>query len=92
MIDVDVGTTINWDAKEDKEFNIRIAQAKATFQQMQSVLCNKNISFSTRYRVLKCYIYPVFEYNSEPWTIHKRIAERINAFEMWALHRMQRIA
>lgn len=58
---------------------------------MKSVLCNKNISFSTRYRVLKCYIYPVFEYNSESWTIHKRIAERINAFEMWALCRMQRI-
>jgi hypothetical protein len=58
---------------------------------MKSVLCNKNISFSTRYRVLKCYIYPVFEYNSESWTIHKRIAERINAFEMWALRRMQRI-
>lgn len=55
-----LGTTINCDAKDDKEFNIRIAQAKATFQQMKSVLCNKNIPFSTRYRVLKCYIYSVF--------------------------------
>ena len=87
-----LGTTINWDAKDDKEFTIRIAQAKASFQQMKSVLCNKNISFPTRYKVLKCYIYPIFEYNSESWTIHKRMTERINAFEMWAFRRMQRIA
>ncbi|KAG1651557.1 Nuclear export mediator factor NEMF [Nymphon striatum] len=85
-----LGTTINWDAKDEKELNIRIAQAKAAFQQMKTILCNKNISFKTRYRVLNCYIYPIFQYNSETWNISKPMADKINAFEMWGFHRMQR--
>ena len=51
-----LGTMINWDARDEIDLNTRTAQAKASFQQIKTVLCNKNISFKTRYRVLKCYI------------------------------------
>ncbi|KAG1655749.1 Down syndrome cell adhesion molecule [Nymphon striatum] len=87
-----LGTTINWDAKDEKELNIRIAQAKAAFQQMKAILCYKNISLKTRYRVLNCYIYPIFQYNSETWNISKPMADKINAFEMWGFRRIQRIS
>ena len=59
------GTMISWDARDKTDLNIRTTQAKASFQQMKTVLCNKNISFKTRYRVLKCYIYQIFHYNCE---------------------------
>jgi len=85
-----LGTTITWNAKDDKELNIRVAQAKSAFNQMRPILCNKNLSFKTRYRVLKCYVNPIFVYNSETWTIDSRAEDRINAFEMWTFRRMTR--
>jgi len=87
-----LGTTISWNSKEETELNIRIAQAKSAFQQMKNILCNKNILFKARYRVLNCYVYPIFTYNSETWTLNKRTTERIQAFEMWAFRRMMRIS
>ena len=60
---------------------------------MKTVLCNKNISFKTRYRALKCYIlvYPIFHYNCESWNISNGMASIINRFEMWCFRRTQRI-
>ena len=83
---------INWDARDEIDLNTRTAQAKPSFQQMKTVLCNKNISFKTRYRVLKCYIYPIFHYNCESWNISNRMTSKINSFEMWCFRRMQRIS
>lgn len=87
-----LGTRISWNAKDDDEIKTRTAQAKATFQKLKNVLANKNISFETRFRVLKCYVFPVFNYNCEAWTINATMAKRINAFEMWAFRKMQRIS
>lgn len=87
-----LGTRISWNAKDDQEIKIRTAQAKATFEKMKNVLSNKNISFETRFRVLKCYVYPVFTYNCEAWTISTTMEKKINAFEMWAFRKMQRIS
>ena len=87
-----LGTALNWDTKDDKDLNSRIALEKATFNQMKSVLCNKNLSFNTRYRVVQCYVYPIFLYNSETWTINKQMMDKINAFEMWCIRKMKRIS
>ena len=87
-----LGTTISWNLKEETELNIRIAQAKSAFQQIKNILCNKNILFKTRYRVLNCYVFPIFTYSSETWTLNKRTTERIQAFEMWAFRKMMRIS
>lgn len=75
-----LGTTITW--KDDKELSIRTAQAKAAFNDMRSILCNNNITIKTRLRVLNNYIFPIFTYNSETWTLNKKEIEKINAFEM----------
>jgi len=87
-----LGTTITWNLKDDKELSIRTAQAKAAFNDMRSILCNNNITMKTRLRVLNNYIFPIFTYNSETWTLNKREIEKINAFEMWTLRRMLRIS
>ena len=48
--------------------------------------------FQCRYRALKCYVHPIYTYCSETWTISKVIQDKICAFEMWCLRRMQRIS
>ena len=57
---------------------------------MKSIICNKHLSFKSRFRVLNCYIYPISTYCSETWNISKAMESRIQAFEMWRFRRMQR--
>ena len=44
------------------EIKRRMAQAKASFQNMKSILANKRISLGVRKRVLQCYIEPILLY------------------------------
>ena len=86
-----LGTTLHWDGRDEVEVNIRVAIAKKAFNQMKTILTNKNISIATRRKILTCYIMPIVSYNSETWTITKKIALKLQAFEMWCLRKMQRI-
>ena len=87
-----LGCSLSWNCREDKEMNIRLGQAKSAFRKMKSIICSKNLSFKSRFRVLNCYIYPIFTYCSETWSISKAMESRIQAFEMWCFRRMQRIS
>ena len=49
-----LGCTLSWNCREDKEISIRLGQAKSAFKKMKSILCNKNLSFKSRFRVLNC--------------------------------------
>ncbi|XP_075253241.1 uncharacterized protein LOC142345043 [Convolutriloba macropyga] len=84
--------TISGTCKDEYEIKIKSAQAKAAYNQLRSVLCNKKLSFQCRYRVLKCYVHPIYTYCSETWTISNVIQDKICAFEMWCLRRMQWIS
>ena len=72
--------------------NIRLGQAKSAFKKMKSILCNKSLTFKSRFRVCNCYIYPIFTYCSETWNKSKAMESRIQAFEMCCFRRMQRIS
>ena len=68
------------------------AQAKSAFNELGNVLRNKNMSMNIRLRVLKCYVWSVFLYGCESWTMTKTLREKVEAFEMWCLRKMQRIS
>ena len=87
-----LGTTITWNLNDETELKCRIAQTKSAFNKMRNILCNKNILFETRYRVLNAYIYPIFTYNAETWTLNKTTTTKIDALEMWTFRRMLRVS
>ena len=70
----------------------RIAIAKASFQKMSTILKNRNISFSTKLRVLKTYVWSILLYGCETWTITAEIKKNLEAAEMWFYRRMLRIS
>ena len=53
------GCTLSWNCREEKEMNVRLGQAKSAFKKI-SIPCNKRLTFKSRFRVLNCYIYPIF--------------------------------
>ena len=53
-----LGSLITSDGRCINEIKRRMAQAKASFQNMKSILTNKHLSLGVRKSVLQCYIEP----------------------------------
>ena len=57
-----LGSLITFDGRCINEIKRSMAQAKASFQNMKSILTNKRLSLGVRKRVLQCYIEPILLY------------------------------
>ena len=49
---------------------------------LDSILKNRDISLSTKVRLLKAMVFPVVMYGCESWTVKKAEHQRIYAFEL----------
>ena len=87
-----LGYTLTSDGKCRTEIKKRIAVAKDSFQKMSPILKNRNMSFSTKLRVLKTYVWSILLYGCESWTITTETRKRLEAAEMWFFRRMLRIS
>ena len=82
-----LGTQVTDDAKTEKELNCRIGAAKNKFSLLTSIFTSKQLSIPLKLRVLSCYVFSVFGYGSEAWTLTTVMENKIEAFEMWCLER-----
>ena len=87
-----LGYMITSDGKCITEIKKRIATAKDAFQKLSLTLKNRNISMTTKFRVLKTYVWSTLTYGCECWTITSDIEKKIEAAEMWFIRRMLRIS
>ena len=83
-----LGTQVSDDARSETELNCRIATAKTKFSMLSTILTSKQLSIPLKIRVLTCYVFSVFGYGAEAWTLTKAMEEKIDAFEMWCLRKM----
>jgi hypothetical protein len=86
-----LGTWITSDGRCTQEIKCRIAQAKAAFMKMKSIITNRELELDVRKRIIQCYIEPILMYGCETWTISKKVKQLIEAAEMWFMRRMLRI-
>ena len=87
-----LGTQISDDARSEKELSCRIATAKNKFSMLSTILSSKQLSTPLKIRVLTCYVFSVFGYGAEAWTLTKNMEDKIEALEMWCLRRMSGIS
>ncbi|GFR75281.1 endonuclease-reverse transcriptase [Elysia marginata] len=59
---------------------------------MSKLLTNRIISFATISRLTKCYVWSVFLYACETWTLNASLERNIEALEMWLYRRMAKIS
>ena len=83
-----LGTEINQDAKSDKEIIRRSSIAKEKFSKIAHLLTSKKLKLSTKIRIVMCYVYSIFTYGCEAWTLSKALEDKIEATEMWCLRRI----
>ena len=55
------------------------------------MLKSRDITFSTKARVVKAVVFPVVMYGCESWTVKKLERQRIDAFELWCWRRLLRV-
>lgn len=78
-----------WDP--ETEIRSRVEQARNAFSKLRKFLTDRRLDFGLRYKMLKCYVWPVLLYGMEAWTLKVTSINKLEAFEMWTLRRMLRI-
>ena len=58
---------------------------------LDSILESRDITLSTKVRLVKAMVFPVVMYGCESWTIKKAEGRRIDAFELWCWRRFLRV-
>ena len=57
---------------------------------LDNVLKRRDITLSTKIRMVKAMVFPVVMYGCESWTMKKAECQRIDAFELWCWRRLLR--
>ena len=58
---------------------------------LDSIIKSKDITLSTKVRLVKAVVFPVVMYGCESWTIKKAECRRIDAFKLWCWRRLLRV-
>ena len=58
---------------------------------LDSILKSRDITLSTKVRLVKAMVFPIVMYGCESWTIKKAEHQRIDAFELWSWRRLLRV-
>ena len=58
---------------------------------LDGILKSRDITLSTKVRLVKAMVFPVVMYGCQSWTIKKAECRRIDAFELWCWRRLLRV-
>ena len=58
---------------------------------LDSILKSRDITLSTKVRLVKAMVFLVVMYGCESWTVKKAERQRIDAFELWCWRRLLRV-
>ena len=56
---------------------------------LDSIFKSRDITLSTKFRLVKAMVFPVVMYGCESWTIKKAECQGIDAFELWCWRRLE---
>ena len=57
---------------------------------LDSILKSRDITLTTKVRLVKAMVFPVVMYGCESWTLKKAECRKIDAFELWCWRRLLR--
>ena len=64
---------------------------KESYDNLDSIFKSRDITLSTKVRLVKAMVFPVVMYGCESWTIKKAEHRIIDAFELWCWRRPLRV-
>ena len=76
------GSKITADGDYSHEIKRRLLLGRKVMTNLDSILKSRDITLSTKVRIVKAMVFPVVTYRCESWTIKKAEHRRIDAFEL----------
>ena len=81
-------STITADGACSHEIKRRLLLGRKVMTNLDSILKSRDITLSTKVRLVKAMVFPVVMYGCESWTVKKAERPIINAFELWCWRRL----
>ena len=85
------GSKITADGDCSHEIKRRLLLGRKVMTNLDSILKNRDITFTTKVHLVKAMVFPVVTYGCESWTIKKAERQRNDAFELWCWRRLLRL-
>ena len=73
------------------EIKIRLLLGRKVMTNLDSIFKSRDITLSTKVRLVKGMVFPVVVYGCESWTVKKAEHQKIDAFELWCWRRFLRV-
>ena len=84
------GSKITADGDCSHEIKRCLLLGRKVMTNLDSILKSRDITWSTKVRLVKAMVFPVVMYRCENWNIKKTEHQRIDAFELWCWRRLLR--
>ena len=78
-----LGSKITADGDGSHDIKRRLLLERKIMTNLDYILKNRDITLSTKVRLVKAMVYPVVMYGCESWTIKKAECRKIDTFELW---------
>ena len=85
------GSEITADGDCSRESKRHLLLGRKVMSNLDSILKSRDITLSTKVRLVKAMVLPVVMYGCESWTVKKAERSRIDAFELWCWRRLLRV-
>ena len=85
------GSKITADSDGSREVKRCLLLGRKVMTNLNSILKSRDITLSTKVRLVKAMVFSVVMYGCESWTIKKAESQRIDAFELWCWRRLLRV-
>ena len=77
------GSKITADGDCSHEIKRHLLLGRKVVTNLDSIFKSRDITLSTKVRLVKAMVFPVVMYGCESWTVKKAERRRIDAFELW---------
>ena len=82
------GSKITADGECSHEIKRYLVLGRKVMTNLDSILNSRDITLSTKVRLVKAMVFPVVMYGFKSWTIRKAECRKIDAFELWCWRRL----
>ena len=86
-----LGSTNTADSDCSNGIRRRWPLGRKAMTNLDSVLKIRDITLSTKVRMVKAMVFPVVMYDCESWTVKKAEHQRIDPFQLWCWRRSLRV-
>ena len=85
------GSKITADGDCSHEIKRRLLLGRKVMTNLDSIFKSRDITLSTKVRLVKAMVFPVVMCGCESWTVKKAECQRTDAFELWCWRRFLRV-